>query len=129
MTRVANWEQGFLDFIAEETAKPFSWEENNCLSLVVKNIKFLRGGFECPVVCSWGSQKASRVALRKLGFNSLSEALSRYLEEINPMTAQRGDVGVISNGAMVCVGGVFVGRNEEGRVLKNVGQIEKAFKV
>ena len=129
MKRVDGWEEVFHIYVGVETEKPFSWEENNCLALLYGHLNCMYGGFEPPIVASFSDEKSAKRALRDLKVKTLADAISKHLEEVHPMFSQRGDVGVIDNGILICVGSVFVGRGPYGRVVRSINEIQRAFKI
>jgi hypothetical protein len=84
-------------FIAERTAMPFEWghDKNDCVSFAGAAIAAQTGAN--PIgERKWTSEDEASAALNEA--ESLGEAVTGLLTEIEPAFAQRGDVGAIEHG-------------------------------
>jgi hypothetical protein len=128
MTRIEGWDAALYDYLETEPHKPFTWDQDNCVALAYGCIKALRGEFKPPMDASWTDEKAALRTLRNMKCKTLADAFAKHLDEIPPAMAGRGDIGIIDNGALICTGQFFVGRGVDGRVIRNLHEIQRAFR-
>jgi hypothetical protein len=128
--RVADWDQRLVAVVESYSSTAFDWAESNCIDLGVDVLKACRGDdAEIPKFKKATTLKQSLSVLKSMGCETLGDAMAKHFEECGVISAQRGDIGTVANGLLVCVGVNWFGRNEDGPIFLSSAQIERAFRV
>jgi len=102
MTRVENWEYDFITMMEEAKNDPFVWGKNDCAMLVARNIKTLTGiDIAKDYHFKYKTAKGAAQKIKQIGNGELMEvghviAAHYGFEEILALTAQRGDVVIVT---------------------------------
>ena len=134
MMREHGWEERLIAAVAEWQEKPFAWGKADCAGFALACVKAVRGkmprGLKPP---RYTTATGARMALEKMGFADLAAVMASTFEEIAPVMAGRGDIGiVISNGAQCAVvntGLWWAGKTEQGLIRVPHETVTRAFRV
>jgi hypothetical protein len=131
--RLKGWEQRLAAVVARHRELPFAWGTSDCFILALDAIVALTGRDPWPGLHDYDTRLSAARRLTEQGYGSLADAFADKFEEVPPMLAQRGDVGVTMSegalcGALVAASG-FVGKTETGLITIPRQRIERAFRV
>ena len=128
--RTQDWAERLHAAVTAEIERPFAWGDADCITLARAAMKACRGPtWEFPVSTTWKTEAgAAKVIARLSNGRGLAEVFAGYCEEVPPVMAQRGDIGILKNAALVCVGNGFVGKSLDGKVFLPPASIERAFR-
>jgi hypothetical protein len=92
--KVAHWERHLAEYVESQRNTPFRWGEFDCAIFAREALAVQYGEIVVPHFA--GRYKTAKGAARFLrsffDADSLQTALSRYMIEIDPRLAQRGDI-------------------------------------
>jgi hypothetical protein len=134
LTRLPDWDRRLARLVPDIVATPGVWGKTDCLLTVMDVVREITG--VDPAADIRGNYKteagAARI-LRRRGFADVEAALASLFPEIGRLMAQRGDVGVVEQGALLSCGFIcdrgFVARTEAGVLVLPQTDIKTAFKV
>ena len=129
--KVPFWERKLLQYVGSLESEPFAWGQLDCAIFAHQCLVVQFGDSKIPDFRGkYKTAKGAMSALKKqFGCSSLEEAVSIYLEEINPKLARRGDiVSVKINNASIegigCSLGVCLGARYAVLTIQGVAYIE-----
>ena len=132
MTRPEGWEGRLLEEIERHAGLPFIYGVSDCLLMALDCARAIDPELEFTVPAYENQDGAAR-ALLKRGFRDVGEALASEFEEINPVDAHRGDLGIVTGEqlttAVVFVGPYVVGKDHQGVLHAPRSQVKRAFRV
>jgi hypothetical protein len=116
MRRLPDWEQRFVASMPDVLAAPFAWGSADCAHLMAASVLACHGdGHPALAVLSRYSDKATGLRLIKKA-GGLSAVLAKHFEEVPPLLAQTGDLGIIEGdgieAGLVVMDGQAVGKGE-----------------
>jgi hypothetical protein len=130
MSRISAWEFAFFEVIERYRVELFDWKSSNCITMAVDVVKALRGDdFKPPFIPAFTGEKSASKALATMGVDSLGDAIAKHFEECHVATASRGDIGVIGQSTLICVGTMWFSRTAEGSAFVEPAKVQRAFKV
>jgi len=95
--------------IRPEKRRPFLWGEHDCCLFAADCAKAMCGeDFGAGFRGAYNSETGAKKILLRSG-GSLEKVLARFLDEVNPALAQRGDIAVIENAGRKCSGVIYGG--------------------
>ena len=130
--KIAHWERHLADYIESRRDTPFRWGEFDCAVFAHESLAVQYGAIDIPYFA--GRYKTAKGAARFLRSffeaDSLQTALSRYMIEVAPKLAQRGDiVSIREDSPIEGVGealGVCLGSKVAVTTLAGVAYIERS---
>lgn len=137
MTRRPDWERRLNEAVERHMALPPDYAITNCYILPDDCVLAITGRRMHPKLYNGGrGPKTERGAAKRLlrhGFRSVEDAFAARFPRIPPLTAQRGDIGVVEIDGVVC-GGVytaigFAARSAHGVAFLPVTTVKSAFRV
>jgi hypothetical protein len=130
MSRVFAWEFAFFEVIERYRMEPFDWNRSNCITMAIDVVRALRGAdCQLPEIPAFNSEKSASSALVLMGAETLGDAIARHFEECPVAMASRGDIGVIDQATLVCVGTRWFSRTAAGSAFVEPSKVQMAFKV
>lgn len=131
--RCENWESEHVKVIQFHSEKSGQYGISDCYFLADDNVRAVTGNYMFPKGRNYKSKVGAAKLLLKHGFHNVEEAFAAKFEEIPPILAQRGDIGVIEQNGEIC-GGVFTAlgfavRGEDRLYYMSVYDVKTAFKV
>jgi hypothetical protein len=108
MSRTDGWEDRLTALVQDRLTMPFIWGQNDCCLWPADVVKTLKGIDVAEDVR--GTYESARGATRVLALvGGLPTALARTGTPIAPLCAGVGDVGLVTAGGEMEVGGVCMG--------------------
>jgi hypothetical protein len=92
--KVPFWERKLSEYVGSLESEPFAWGQLDCAIFAHQCLIVQFGSSKIPDFRGkYKTIKGAMSALKKQsGFSNLEDAVSSYLDEINPKLAQRGDI-------------------------------------
>jgi len=128
-----NWDLDLIEAVTKESGTPFDWGTSNCGHLMAQSVRIQHGDNHPLIQMLTGAvdEKATKRILAKGG--GLAAILGKHLEEIHPIMAQTGDLGIVEgNGVqagVLVMDGVGIGKAEQGVFRVSFRTLTKAFRV
>lgn len=94
VAKVPHWERKLLEYVGSLESEPFAWGKFDCAIFAHRCLVVQFGTSHIPdFEGQYKTLKGAVSALKKKsGASTLEEAVSKYLDEIPPKLAQRGDI-------------------------------------
>jgi hypothetical protein len=94
--RAKGWEQALAAVTTAAMAKPHAWGSHDCALFAADCVAVVIGeDFAADLRGTYDTENGARRVLVSLGCHNVGDLASRYLPEIDPTEAQRGDVVMI----------------------------------
>lgn len=116
LTRVPGWDRALPLVIERHMALPGEWGVSDCWMLTMDAIEAVTGERVLKHLRRYRTEAGGYRLFTKHGLSTLDEALATALAPVGPLSAQRGDVGVIERAGQLSAG-VF---DAEGFVVKTL---------
>lgn len=131
--RVTDWENEHVKVIQFHSEHTGQYGVSDCYLLADDNVHAITGNYMFPKGRKYKSSVGAAKLLLKHGFHNVEEAFASKFEEVPPILAQRGDIGVVERDGEIC-GGVFTAlgfavRGEDRLYYLSVYDVKTAFKV
>lgn len=131
--RKDDWENEHVKVIQFHSEQPGQYGISDCYLLADDNVHAITGNYMFPNGRKYKTKQGAAKLLLKHGFKNVEEAFAAKFEEVAPILAQRGDIGVIERDGEIC-GGVFTAlgfavRGEDRLYYMSVYDVKTAFKV
>lgn len=115
--RYRDWQSRLAQYLAGREAMPFEWGSNDCAMFVCSAIEAISGFDPGHAVRGYGNEReAARIVKSLGGMPGVGHHL--FGQEIHPMQAQVGDVGLIEidgrESFALCGGSLWLGPGLEG---------------
>jgi hypothetical protein len=133
MPRIKGWERALLDEVERHKALPFAWDGSNCVYFPMDCVKAITGAdpWEDERGCESETDFARRLV--KHGFKNVGDVFAAKFAEIPTAYMGRGDIATVDQEVctpgVVCLGGMLVGKSEQGMIYIPRGLALRAFKV
>lgn len=129
--RHRDWQSRIAGFVTSREREPFAWGSNDCALFVCDGIKAISDHDPAADVRGYSTEKgAARVVKRLGGMRGIGG--SRFGEEIHPMQAQVGDVGLVEvdgrESFALCGGAFWLSPGPEGLVRLDIGVAVMAWR-
>ncbi len=132
MTRLPDWEKRLNEAVERHMALPSEYGVSDCYRIAEDAYEAVTGGQLYGKV-KYSNEAGIAKQLRKRGFETMRDALAAKLEEIPPLMAQRGDLGVVERDGVISAGVVtsigFVTRGEGAVLFLPITDLKAAFRV
>lgn len=134
MTRVQGWEKALFNLTVERHARAHEWGVHDCALFAADCVRVMTGADPmADIRGTYTTRIGAARAIKKLGVDTLAEAVTLQLPSIVPSMAQRGDV-VLCNGSdgefLAIVQGITaVGPSRRGLIHVPVSQALAAWRV
>lgn len=131
--RFPDWHQRLIKLIEERKAQPFEWGSNDCCLWAADAVLAMTG--DDPAADLRGAYCNARGANDVLGkLGGIAAAGARGGEEIPPLCAQVGDVGLVSSDGSrdslaVCIGEHWLAVVKQGLGLVDLACASRAWRV
>lgn len=131
--RVIGWEKRLNAVVAKHQQLPSQYGVSDCYLIADDAVEAVIGEFMYPSARRYKTEQGAGKQLRKHGFSNVMEAFAAKFAAINPLQAQRGDIGVVEHGGVLS-GGVFTSigfmtRGTDAVVFIPAAAVKTAFKV
>lgn len=132
MKRLSGWEDRLKAVTDKHAALPSVYGISDCYLIPDDAVEALTGERMFSDVV-YSSELGAAKALKQHGFKTVADAFASLFEQIPPIMAQRGDIGVIDQNGLIS-GGVFTDigfmtRDETKVIFLPFSQIKVAYKV
>ncbi len=134
MNRREDWPDRLVAEVERHANLPFEYGVSDCLTFPLSCVEAMTG--ERLWAEDWGHTTKAGAAklLLKHGFESVADALASQFEEIHPVHAGRGDLGVIQMGdhvaGVIFLGPYAIGKDPDvGTQHVNRSMVSRAFRV
>jgi hypothetical protein len=104
--RIIGWEKRLNAVVAKHQLLPSQYGVSDCYLIADDVVEAVTGAFMYPKARAYKTETGAAKQLRKHGFSNVMDAFAAKFEAINPLQAQRGDIGVIEHGGILS-GGAF----------------------
>ncbi|MBE5251833.1 DUF6950 family protein [Mixta mediterraneensis] len=105
----SDWQKSLVTLIKAAEKWPFLWGEHDCCLFAADCVKAMCGeDFAAEFRGTYDSETGAKKALLR-GGGSLEKVMARFLDEVKPALAQRGDIAVIENAGRRCAGVIYGG--------------------
>lgn len=134
MTRVQGWERALFNFTVERHALPHEWGKHDCALFAADGVRIMTGVDPmADIRGTYTTRIGAARAIKKLGVDTLGQAVSLKLPSITPSVARRGDV-VMCNGddgefLAIVQGATAVGPSRRGLIHVPLKQALAAWRV
>ncbi|MDP9809347.1 hypothetical protein J2W42_002195 [Rhizobium tibeticum] len=106
MTRLSGWEKRLNAVVAKHQALPSEYGVSDCYLISDDGVEAVTGERMFPDALGYKTEAGAAKKLRQHGFETVRDAFAAKFEEISPVMAQRGDIGVIDRHGVLS-GGLF----------------------
>lgn len=132
MKRYDDWPERLAQKLDEMKDLGFRWGSHDCVTFAAACVEAMTGDRPIPEIGNYTTALGAARQIKKLGFNSLEEAVESVLPVIG--RPRRGDVALCDAGEgqpflAVVVGEKAVGVSEEGYLFVPRSQFIKSFRV
>lgn len=132
--RLKGWEQALARTTRAAMTRPHTWGTHDCAMFAAACVKAITGqDFAAEFVGRYSDEEGARKMLASLGCMDVGDLASRFLPEIEPHEARRGDVVMIEGrlGRFLAVvdGRTAVGPAASGLTHTPVDQAVRAWRV
>lgn len=132
-TRVRDWQSRLQACLAERWALPFAWGSQDCVMTAADCVLAVTG--VDPAAAERGTYSTAKAAARVLKARGGLEAIAAAAlgEEIAPLMARPGDIGLLSNSGQpclaVCSGSTWLAPGPNGIAAFDISTAVKAWRV
>lgn len=136
--RQPGWEPRYIAALERHMAAPFEWGVSDCLSVVADVAEAICGVNPLPAKRRrYRTAPGAARQLRRLGYQTIEEALGGTFEQIPVLKARRGDCGVLEQmvdgetqqAAVIVMGAIAVGKGPDGPMHVPLGRLKAAFAI
>ena len=131
--KLLHWEKRLNAVVAKHQALPSEYGVSDCYLIPDDGVEAVTGERMYPKALGYTTEAGAAKKLRQHGFETVRDAFAAKFEEIPPVMAQRGDIGVIvrdgvlSGGLFTSIG--FMTRGVEAVEFLPAAAVTYAFKV
>jgi hypothetical protein len=134
MRRIEGWEARLLAVTRKSLAKKFEWGTNDCCIFVADCILAITGDdLASEFRGTYSTEAQAKKMMITLDCHGVGDVASRYLPEISPKMARRGDIvlieGIYGDFLAVVDGRTAVGPTQEGQLHSPKGLAKRAWRV
>jgi hypothetical protein len=135
MMRREDWFEQLAAVIEKHDALPFDYGSSDCAQIAFDAIEAITGELPERFCGEYHDAASARSRMHERGAQNLAELLAAELEEIHPVFAGPGDVGIadypgaIIGGGVVVVGLDVIGKGYHGTVRLPRSALSRAFRV
>lgn len=136
--RQPGWEPRYVAVLERHMAAPFEWGVSDCLSVVADVAEALCGKNPLPAKRRrYRTAPGAARQMRKLGFETIEEALAATYSQIPVLKARRGDCGVLEQlvdgrpqqAAVIVMGAIAVGKGPDGPMHVPLTRLKATFAI
>ncbi len=135
MTRIKDWEKAAKTVIEKHIALPSQFGLSDCYLIADDMVEAVTGTKMFGVDAGkYTTEQGAAKKLAKHGFTTVEDAFASKFEQISPLQAQRGDIGIYLNddgslcgGAFTALG--FMSRDDKRVIFLSASRVKSAFKV
>lgn len=133
MERYKDWDLRLIAAITKEQDEPFEWGKHDCALLMAASVRAIYGD-KHPALSEFDKYKDEKSAKRLLAKRGgLENIVSEYFEEVNKLSAQNGDLGIlVADGyaaGLVIIDGSALGKSPEGIFRIPIKKLTKVYRV
>lgn len=137
--RQPGWERGYAETLQRHLDQPFAWGVSDCLIVPADLCAAMCGRNPFPMkLRAYRTELGAAKLMRRLGFNTVEDALARVFPAIAPLRARRGDCGVLEQtidgvselATLILLGdGSAVGKGPGGMVRLPASRLKSTFAI
>lgn len=133
MERKKDWEERLIAAMIVEQDAPFEWGKHDCALLMAASVRAIYGD-EHPSLEEFNKytdEKSAKKYLTRRG--GLQKIVSEYFAEVNMLSAQQGDLGILEAdgyaAGVVIIDGVALGKSPDGIFRVPIKKLTKVYRV
>lgn len=110
MSRVLGWRTRLNAELDRSRSMPFAWGTNDCCTFAARCVEAVTGeDLAAAYPRNYRTAKGALAALKRAGFDDLTQLAAAHCEEIAPSLASAGDLAAIRSDATGWALGVVIG--------------------
>lgn len=125
--RPDQWDKRLHVVLTDRLKTPFAWGENDCATFAAACVEAMTGVNHLQGMPTWSDEASALAAIEEVG--GMKPWLDSHFEPINPLTAQRGDLGLVGTALNVCVGRGWASPSSDGLAVTPLGSASEAWRV
>ncbi len=127
MTRPDQWDKRLFEVVTGRLKTPFAWGTNDCVTFAAACVESMVGINYLDGMPTWDDEASALAAIQEVG--GMKPWLDSHFVAINPLEAQRGDLGLVGTALNVCVGRGWAAPSGDGLAVTPMNSASEAWRV